>query len=1293
MKKTFKLMLAFALVALGSTSAWAVKTVGDTFGYDNYNYVVTSVSGTTLEATITGIKEEQQTAVDVSGTLEIPGTFALGDIQTTYTVNVIGWDETVFQNLTVITGISIPATIKNIPENAFKGCTNVQTITFAANSQVEEIGKYAFGSTRITTFDFSNCVKLRQLKDYVFVSGVNSTNSFVTSVTVPGANNYYFKHINKAFANLTNLTTITNLEKSYVEEIVSSAFANTKLTSLSFPATTKYVAKDAFKDLTTLVNLTINVRDLISLGGGTLSNDYEYTWTASDAETKNLFDLAGNATLKTLVLTGELKGKIAKYAFYGCTALKGSADTDACLLDLATNFSLGSTGTIEPYAFAGCTAIKELQICDITDNETSNYTIQSNAFTECQNLATVTVGNISASKAIATNAFANCVTANAGLTTFTVGNISGSEAIAATIALGSTKLATVTIGNITANNAIAANAFSVYESLDQNTNSVTTVTIGNIVNAASAMGEYAFGNNLTTVTIGTVSAAGTAIPANAFVWGNNTGSTLDLAQGTGEYLSQTAANTESPAIATGAFNMSGITGGTPFVFPVIKIGEIRSKGGAFAAGAITAPATIKELTFTGAIADNGLKNTNNGAFLGIGEEANTYTGLTEITFKGTVGVNALPTRIFANCSAIATFNFEDVMAGAAVGAGAFYVPATVAAEIYLKYTGEFDYTKNPFDKNAFDANAADDTDRFILLYITNGEGDEASANATLLLAEYTNAQYGLGENDETRTSDLFDIYLVKFYEAPEAGLLHTFPVYANNYALGEAWGRYDDFGKWGTDAVEAQGVIYSFTSFATDNEDTEYASGTVEVVDQDEISTTVEVLTNGDDENDDFIGSQYVVYATELTENASYELYDPETVTPTGMYVTLTTDAPEADAPEATNEVAGADYYFTSYPSATSNEPYATGAVEVIYEDATSTTVRVLDNSVDGFVGKVFVVNATQAQYEGGTRYQLYSAATGISVKDLEAEGDGEAIEAEDAVDNNPDWPWHSLATITIENGVKIARYQNAYTEAEYQDACNNKDVTPSAAVKVTLYGVYTDEDDNAPNSKAANGKGLSSVYMVPLKVTDGYYWVSKENAKTVVAKVTGNFAANTTYHINWTDVAPEAEEYDNNSVWSELPEVNDFQFSTQVDTHEQLWDGQNDDVHAVQFSIWEDGTKGTLVGDVAPQALFVMTDPAKYHGLSISRMTFKQSNATFLGNGWYYTHLKSYGEDAEAENAAPARVVWLDDDQATAIFGVKEVKTVESKLDGAIYNLQGVRVTEAYKGIVIKNGKKYLQK
>ncbi len=58
--------------------------------------------------------------------------------------------------------------------------------------------------------------------------------------------------------------------------------------------------------------------------------------------------------------------------------------------------------------------------------------------------------------------------------------------------------------------------------------------------------------------------------------------------------------------------------------------------------------------------------------------------------------------------------------------------------------------------------------------------------------------------------------------------------------------------------------------------------------------------------------------------------------------------------------------------------------------------------------------------------------------------------------------------------------------------------------------------------------------------------------------------------------------------------------------------------------------------------------------------------------------------------SAARLDVVWLDgsEEDATAI---KAVKTAAEK--GAIYNLAGQKVNAAYKGVVIKDGKKYIQK
>ena len=58
---------------------------------------------------------------------------------------------------------------------------------------------------------------------------------------------------------------------------------------------------------------------------------------------------------------------------------------------------------------------------------------------------------------------------------------------------------------------------------------------------------------------------------------------------------------------------------------------------------------------------------------------------------------------------------------------------------------------------------------------------------------------------------------------------------------------------------------------------------------------------------------------------------------------------------------------------------------------------------------------------------------------------------------------------------------------------------------------------------------------------------------------------------------------------------------------------------------------------------------------------------------------------------ASRLEVVWLDgsEEEATAIKSVKKANAE----NGAIYNLAGQKVNAAYKGVVIKDGKKYIQK
>ncbi len=98
------------------------------------------------------------------------------------------------------------------------------------------------------------------------------------------------------------------------------------------------------------------------------------------------------------------------------------------------------------------------------------------------------------------------------------------------------------------------------------------------------------------------------------------------------------------------------------------------------------------------------------------------------------------------------------------------------------------------------------------------------------------------------------------------------------------------------------------------------------------------------------------------------------------------------------------------------------------------------------------------------------------------------------------------------------------------------------------------------------------------------------------------------------------------------------------------------------------DATKGEAVYAVAK----ISTNGLKFKPIS-NEGTFYLNDCVFI---------------VAKKSAAGVRVIWLDE-EATAIKNVKAAKAE----NGAIYNLAGQKVNAAYKGVVIKDGKKYIQK
>lgn len=665
MKKNFKFMLVALLAFFCFNSAMAAVALNEEFEDGNYKFQITKLPGASTPGSvkILGLTDDAKALKNTNGqepyinngVLEFPAT-------ATYqggTYNVTEMDANTFNAVAYYaTSVTIPQYLTAIPEAAFNTLTNLNKIEFAGGSQVKTIGKQAFASTRITEFDFSKCAELEGLNDEVFVERSTTTpnpnkNSYITKVTVPSGNNPNFKHINGAFRNLTELTEIVGLEDSWIQEIVPSAFAGTKIgTTAAKPLVLpekdlQYIDQNALKG-SNVAYLEIKMGTVLYLGGCNITYDlqnnpaqanygkYTYTYTVDDASA-NLYGLTASdnevAPLVSLTLTGTQKGKICKNAFLACTKLNG--------LDLH-NLFYGTKAQFETSAFEGCLHIEELYINPVSNNETDGYTFEKDAFKNCP---------------------------------------------------------------------------------------VKTLTMVS-VNTAKAVNTTAFGESLKNVTIGTVDATGAtgaeAFASDAFMFGAWSGATLSLAAGNGEYLNSKDA---SGTLIANAFNFNNVNNyndtGT-LVYPVVTIGEIKSKGAVFAESALYGP--VQKISFVGPIARNGLTvggDETNGSPVGVKilEESGRTSVFTELVFgeNATIETNGIGSGAFAGFTALTSVTFNGLLSENAVATGAFTGSGKVGDDNYIGSKDEpfviynveniANWAVNPFASDAFDSSA--DAERII----------------------------------------------------------------------------------------------------------------------------------------------------------------------------------------------------------------------------------------------------------------------------------------------------------------------------------------------------------------------------------------------------------------------------------------------------------------------------------------------------------------------------------------------------------------------------------------------------
>lgn len=792
MKKNLKFMLVALFAVFGFNSAWAA--VDDVFADGNYQFRITkdanqNKKGGTVQ--ILGLTDAAKALKNTNGeepyisngVLEFPATAENEADGITYTVTTMA-SETFKDVAYYATSVTIPASLTEIPVAAFNTLTNLETINFAENSQVKRIGAQAFASTRIKEFDFTNCVELEGLNDEVFVercsdadrnanNGFNpNVNSYIEKVTVPTSPK--FKHINGAFRNLTELTEIAQLENSWIQEIAPSAFAKTKLGKTQDKPLVLPEKDLLYIDQNALKGSEVAYLE-IKMGSLLYVGGCDVRYSQNEDPNDDNY---GAYTYTYTVLAEQNPAETADSNLYGLTAPDTQNPAVAPLVSLKLTGT--QKGKICTNAFAWCEKLNGLNLTELFYGSKAQF--ETSSFEGCKLIKALEINPINNNE--------------------TTGYTFEQDAFK------KTPIATLTIKS---------------------------------VGTAKAVNVGAFGSSLKTVTIGTVdvtgAAAAPAFAESAFIFDKVSGVTLNLATGKGEYLNSKDA--QNAIIAGHAFNFSAIyeleTIANDFVFPVVKIGEIKSKGAVFATGALYGP--VKEIEFTGDIARNGLtvggadtglnegvKILEEGAFAQGSSHANDQSVFTTLTFDGEIGTNGIGSGAFADFTAMTSVTFKGLLAELAVANGSFtgsgktnnnYIGTKNAPFVKYTVSNIDNWAVNPFDPQAF-GNAQDfnvlDT-RIIWWSITDEKLKEeisyAIHKAVCDADDADDLEYELDKTYNTK----FNVYkwVDILYVAPEEAEVEVpnflfFQDKENNNKI--AWGRYDlgsftkEKGKYATTAVD-----------------------------------------------------------------------------------------------------------------------------------------------------------------------------------------------------------------------------------------------------------------------------------------------------------------------------------------------------------------------------------------------------------------------------------------------------------------------------------------------------------
>ena len=327
-KKTFPMRttLLLLLMMLTSLSVWA----NETFTVDDLTYMVVSESSETVNVW------KYSGTMPANYNMVIPASVTNPNNSTLYTV--IGIESGVFMNKTNLTSVSIPASMTRIGQQAFEGCTNLETVSIPEANGVTDVGGDAFSGTKWLNDQPNGVVYVGKVA-YLGknVSGEISINDGTVSIS------------EEAFLNCTGLTSVTI--PNGVTDIGSSAFFGcTNLTSITIPNSVTFIQDRAFSGsgLTsiTIPNGVTNIcyetfKGCTSLTSVTIPNSVTFIDDGAFWNCTSLTSITIPASVQT-IMNG---------AFYGCYNLK-TVTIYAPPCNLGTDAFLGCNDDLQIYVFS-----------------------------------------------------------------------------------------------------------------------------------------------------------------------------------------------------------------------------------------------------------------------------------------------------------------------------------------------------------------------------------------------------------------------------------------------------------------------------------------------------------------------------------------------------------------------------------------------------------------------------------------------------------------------------------------------------------------------------------------------------------------------------------------------------------------------------------------------------------------------------------------------------------------------------------------------------------------------------